>query len=321
MRIGTMIGSDRDRPARDRAANLIADARAAEEHGFTSMWVPQVPGYFDALTAATLMGQATSRIELGTAVVPVQTRHPLAMAQQVLSTQAACGGRFALGLGASHHWIVTEQFGLPYERPARLMRDYLQVLNAAFTGQGRVDVENDTYQVHSPLDVTDLAAIGAPPILLAALAPVMLGLAGGQGAGTILWMADERAIAEHVAPRLAKAAADAGRPAPRIVAGVPVALCAPGEVDAAREYAEQTLGHAELSPNYLRLLEHGDARGVGDVMAAGDEEAILDRLRRYRDAGVTDLGARVIPLGPDIATRAESRARTTEFLARLCPEL
>ncbi|OAA18929.1 F420-dependent oxidoreductase, MSMEG_4879 family [Frankia sp. EI5c] len=321
MRIGTMIGSDRDRPARDRVANFAADARTAEEHGFTSMWVPQVPGYFDALTAVTLMGQATSRIELGTAVVPLQSRHPVAMAQQVLSTQAACGGRFTLGLGPSHHWIVTEQLGLPYERPARLVRDYLQVLNAAFAGGGRVDVENENFRVHSPLDVTDLAAVGAPAVLLAALAPVMLGLAGGQAAGTILWMADERAIADHVVPRLTKAAAEAGRPAPRIIAGVPVALCAPGEVDAAREYAEQTLGHAELSPNYVRLLEHGDARGIGDVMAAGDETAILDRLRRYREAGVTDLGARVIPLGPDVATRAESRRRTTEFLAQLCPEL
>ncbi|KPM53939.1 luciferase [Frankia sp. R43] len=321
MRIGTMIGSDRDRPARDRAANLAADARQAEELGFTSMWVPQVPGYFDALTAVTLMGQATSRIELGTAVVPIQTRHPVAMAQQVLSTQAACGGRFTLGLGPSHHWIVTEQLGLPYERPARLVRDYLEVLNAAFAGAGRVDVENDSYQVHSPLDVLDPAATAPPSILLAALAPVMLGLAGGQASGTILWMADERAIADHVAPRLAKAAEAAGRPTPRIVAGVPVALCAPGEVDAAREHAEQTLGHAELSPNYLRLLEQGDARGIGDVMAAGDEAAILDRLRRYRDAGVTDLGARVIPLGADLAARVESRRRTTEFLATLCPTL
>ncbi|ONH61994.1 LLM class F420-dependent oxidoreductase [Frankia sp. CcI49] len=321
MRIGTMIGSDRDRPARDRAANLAADARQAEELGFTSMWVPQVPGYFDALTAVTLMGQATSRIELGTAVVPIQTRHPVAMAQQVLSTQAACGGRFTLGLGPSHHWIVTEQLGLPYERPARLVRDYLEVLNAAFAGAGRVDVENDSYRVHSPLDVLDPAATAPPSILLAALAPVMLGLAGGQASGTILWMADERAIADHVAPRLAKAAEAAGRPTPRIVAGVPVALCAPGEVDAAREHAEQTLGHAELSPNYLRLLEQGDARGIGDVMAAGDEAAILDRLRRYRDAGVTDLGARVIPLGADLAARVESRRRTTEFLATLCPTL
>ncbi|MEX5707879.1 TIGR03564 family F420-dependent LLM class oxidoreductase [Parafrankia sp. FMc6] len=318
MRIGLMIGSDRDRAARERVAGFVADARAAESLGFTSMWIPQVPGAFDALTVVALMGQATERIELGTAVVPLQTRHPVATAQQALSTQAICGGRLALGVGPSHHWIVEEQFGLRYERPAHLTRDYLEVLNAAFAGQNRIDVENDTYRVHSPLDVTD----GAPPaILLAALGPVMLGIAGANATGTVLWMADERAVGDHVVPRITKAAVDAGRPAPRVVAGVPVALCPNSEVDAARELAEQTLGHAETSPNYLRLLERGDARGVGDVMAAGDEAVILDRLRAYRDAGVTDFVARPIPLGTDPAARAASRRRTTEFLATLTPEL
>src|SRR5262249_3165898 len=157
-----------------------------------------------------LMGGATSRVELGTAVMPVQTRHPIAMAQQALSTQAVCEGRFTLGLGPSHHWIVTDMLGLPYERPARLVRNYVEVLNAAFSGPGRVDVENDDYRIHNDLDVTD---VGPTPILVAALAPVMLRIAGELASGTILWMADERAIGGHVVPRVTKAAADAGRPA------------------------------------------------------------------------------------------------------------
>src|SRR5258705_1744074 len=118
--------------------------------------------------------------------------------------------------------------GLRYERPAHQMRNYLEVLNAAFAGPGPVDVETEAYRVHNPLDVTDLAT----PILLAALAPVMLRIAGERTSGTILWMADERAIAEHVVPRITKAAAGAGRPAPRIVAGVPVCLCPKDEWDA-----------------------------------------------------------------------------------------
>src|SRR6185369_6197600 len=105
----------------------------------------QIPGYLDAMTAIALLGNATDRIELGTAVVPIQTRHPIAMAQQALTTQVACGGRFALGLGPSHHWIVTDQLGLSYDRPAHLVRKYLDVLVAAFTGPGPVDVENDTF--------------------------------------------------------------------------------------------------------------------------------------------------------------------------------
>jgi F420-dependent oxidoreductase-like protein len=316
MRVGLMIGPEKGRYAQ-KAARLVADAEAAERAGFTSIWVPQLPGDFDALTAIALMGRATDRVELGTAVLPIQTRHPVAMAQQALSNQAVCEGRFTLGLGPSHHWIVEDMLGLSYEKPARQVRDYLEVLNAAFAGPGPVDVENDSYRVHNPLDVTDIPT----PVLLAALAPVMLRIAGEQASGTILWMADERAIGEHVLPRITKAAAEVGRPSPRIVAGVPVALCHDDEVADARAWANQVLGHAEYSPNYQRLLEHGDAADVGDVLAAGDETAVVDRLRSFRDAGVTDLAVRVLPLGRDRDARIESRERVMALLASLCPEL
>jgi F420-dependent oxidoreductase-like protein len=316
VRIGLMIGPEKGR-YRDKVAQLVAAAEAAERAGFASIWVPQIPNDFDALTAVAVMGRATTRIEIGTAVLPIQSRHPVAMAQQALSTQAVCGGRLTLGLGASHHWIVADMFGLPYERPAHQMRNYLEVLNAAFAGPGPVDVENDGYRVHNPLDITDIPT----PILLAALAPVMLRLAGEQTSGTILWMADERAIAEHVVPRIAKAAAGAGRAAPRIVAGVPVCLCSKDEVDGARAWANQLLGHAEFSPNYQRLLDQGDATDVGDILAAGDETAIVGRLRSFKDVGVTDLSVRTLPLGRDRAARIESKHRTEAFLASLCPEL
>jgi F420-dependent oxidoreductase-like protein len=318
MRVGLMIGSDRDRERGDRLAGIVEDARNAEDQGYTSYWVPQIPGYFDAMTAIALAGEATSRIELGTAVMPVQTRHPVAMAQQALTTQAACGGRFTLGLGASHHWIVDDQLGLRYDRPAHLVRDYLEVINACMAASGRVDVQNETFEVHSPMDVIDGAASG---VVIAALGPVMLRIAAELASGTILWMADERAVGDHVVPHITKSADAAGRPAPRIIACVPVALCPNEDVDAARQRASDMLGHAELSPNYLRLLEHGDADDVGDVMAAGDEAAIETRLKRFRDAGVTDLAARVVPLGKDAQSRAESRRRTQEFVSSLCPEI
>jgi F420-dependent oxidoreductase-like protein len=318
MRIGLMLGSDKERPRARRLDGLLEDARFADGAGLTSIWVPQVPGYLDAMTAIAVVGAATRRIELGTSVVPIQTRHPIAMAQQALTTQLACGGRFALGLGPSHHWIVQDQFGLVYERPAQQVRDYLQVLDAAFRAPGPVDVENGTYRVHSPFDVADPIPM---PVLIAALGPVMLQIAAEHTAGTILWMADERAIGDYVVPRIRKAAAAAGRPAPRIVAGVPVTLCRNDEVKAAQDYASEVLGHAHFSPNYVRILERGDARDVGDTMAAGDGEAIAKRLRRYRDAGVTDLAARVVPLGADPVARLASKRATLEFLATLGPEL
>jgi len=318
MRVGLMVGSDKERSRADRLAGLIEDGTRAESAGFASFWMPQVPGYLDAMTAIALLGQATDRIELATAVVPIQTRHPLIMAQQALTTQVACGGWFTLGIGPSHHWIVNGQLGLPYDRPAHLVGDYLDVLEASFAGAGSVDVENESYRVHGTVDVTDAFQM---PVLLAALGPTMLRLAGERTRGTILWMADERAIRDHVVPRITAAASSAGRSAPRIVAGVPVALCSNRDAENARAYASEVLGHADFSPNYVRLLEHGDAEDVGDTMAAGDESAILARLRRYQEAGVTDLAARIVPLGHDATTRTQSRLRTLEFLASICPAL
>jgi F420-dependent oxidoreductase-like protein len=242
MRIGLMIGPEKGR-YRQKVAQLVADAKAAERGGFASIWIPQIPGDFDALTAITLMGGATARIELGTAVLPIQTRHPIAMAQEALSVQEVCEGRFTLGLGTSHHWVIEGMLGLSYARPAQQMRSYLEVLNAALRGPGEIDVENGEYRVHSPMDVTDR---GSNPVLLAALGPVMLRLAGEHASGTILWMADERAIAEHVVPRITKAAAAAGRPAPRVIAGVPVVLCANQDVEEARARANLSALRSEL---------------------------------------------------------------------------
>src|SRR5215472_11563250 len=135
VRIGLMIGPDKGHYD-VKVARMTEAAATAEREGFASIWVPQIPSDFDALTAITLMAGATQTIELGTAVMPIQTRHPVAMAQQVLSTQAVCNGRLTLGLGPSHHWIVEDMLGLSYEKPAQQVRDYLEVLAVAFAGPG-----------------------------------------------------------------------------------------------------------------------------------------------------------------------------------------
>ena len=316
MRIGIMIGPE----SRDYGAKvdrLCEDARDADAAGFATAWIPQLPNDFDAMTAVALMGRETNRIELGTAVVPLQSRHPVALGQQALSVEAVCGGRFTLGIGPSHHWLVDGMLGLPYEHPARLVADYLDTFDAMFAGPGPVDVENERFRIHNPLAVTDLSV----PVLLAALGPVMLRLAGERTDGTVLWMADERAIAEHVVPKITKAAASAGRPAPRVAAGIPVGVCLPEEVDGARERANRILGHAEFSPNYQRLLEQGDATDVGDIAAVGSEAAVEERLRSFADAGATDLSVRVLPVGKGRDQLLESKRRTQEFLSTLAPEM
>ncbi|MDG2029102.1 MAG: LLM class F420-dependent oxidoreductase [Acidimicrobiales bacterium] len=317
MRIGLMVGPERRRHAQ-KVQRLIDDVIGAEAAGFSSVWIPQVPDDFDAMTAAAVTGARTSRIEIGTAVVVLQSRHPVALAQQALSTQAVCEGRFTLGVGPSHGWVIKEMLGLDYDRPAVLVRSYLDVLDAAGHGPGPVDVDNEHFSIHNPLDITDIAH---NPILIAALGPVMLRLAGERADGTLLWMADERTIGDHIAPRITTAAESAGRPAPRIVAGVPVCLCRDDEVDTARQRANRVLAEADISPNYQRLMDHGDARNVADILAAGSEAAVMARLRSFKDAGVTDLSVRVLPIGEGRNQLLESSRRTREFLSTITPAL
>ncbi len=312
-----MVGPEQGDTAR-KVDRMLKDVEWAEAAGLDTVWVPQIPTDFDALTAVALMGVRTSRIEIGTAVVPLQAQHPVHLVRQALSTHAALGGRLALGVGPSHHWIVQDMLGLPYEKPAKFTRDYLEVLGAMKNLPGSIDVENDTFRVHNPLDIAPVAPM---PVLVAALGPVMLKIAGERADGTVLWMADERAIGEHIAPRITKAAAEAGRPDPRIVAGVPVCLCAPSEVDIARERANRILAEAEISPNYQRLLEQGESKDIGDMAIVGDEDAILAGFRRYEEAGVTDLSMRLLPIGNTRDELVASKYRTRDVVSELVKEL
>ncbi|HEX4245475.1 MAG TPA: TIGR03564 family F420-dependent LLM class oxidoreductase [Acidimicrobiales bacterium] len=313
MRIGVMVGPERGRYG-TKVERMLADARWAEEAGLASLWVPQVPDDFDALTAATVIGVHTTRIEIGTAVVPVQPRHPVALAHQALSTQAVCEGRLTLGLGVSHHWIIDEMLGLPYERPLSTMRSYLDVLDLALARPGMVDVENEMFSVHNPMDITD---IGPTSVMIAALGPMMLRLAGERADGTILWLADERAIGSHVAPTINGAAESAGRRPPRIVAGVPICLCGDDEVDVAIDRANRVLSESEISPNYQKLLDHGEARSVGDILAAGSEASIEKRLQSFADAGATDVSLRVVPIGATREDKLASSWRTRDYIGSL----
>lgn len=316
MRIGLMVGPERNRYA-TKVERMLSDATWAEDHGLASVWIPQVPDEFDAMTAAALIAHATSRIEIGTAVVPLQSRHPVALLQQSLSTQLVAEGRFTLGLGPSHHWIIEDMLGIPYEQPAALTSDYLDTIEAAMAGPGPVDVDNERFTIHNPMHVTDHPRMG---IMLAALGPVMLRLAGSRTDGTILWLADEQAIESHIAPRITAAATDAGRPAPRIVAGVPICLCSPSDVDTAKARADRVLSEATISPNYQRLLDQGNATGVSDILAAGDEEMIRTRLASFASAGVTDISIRVLPIGDGRDELLESSRRTRDFVATLATE-
>jgi F420-dependent oxidoreductase-like protein len=290
---------------------VAATARDAEAAGFASGWVPHIPWSHDALTALAIAGAATSTIELGTGVVPTYSRHPLGMAQQALSTQAACGGRLALGIGPSHQSVIEGMYGLSYDKPARHTREYVEVLRSAFAGTGVCSYQGEVFHVQAMFKVPEAQPV---PILVAALAPLMLKLAGELTDGTLLWMADVRAVGEYVVPRITKAAADAGRPAPRVLGGLPIALADP---DAARERAAKVFAAYGNIPTYRRMLDRGDATDPADVVLAGDEAAIEQRLRAYADAGLTEVVCVPFGVGDGEAERAASTTRTTELLADL----
>jgi F420-dependent oxidoreductase-like protein len=294
------------------AVEVAATARWAEDAGFAGAWVPHLPWGLDALTAVAVAGAATSRIELGTAVVPTYPVHPMAMARTALSVNAAVGGRLALGLGPSHPSVIERMHGLAYDRPAAHTREYLTVLRQAFADTGSLEVDGEFFRFGS---IFRVPGAREPGLLLAALAPLMLRVAGEVADGTVLWFADDHAVREHVVPRITAAAAAAGRPAPRIVSAMPIAVCddeAVGRERAARAFAP----YGDI-PTYRRILDRGQSGGPGDVVFVGDERSLRDRLLRHAEAGVTEYLAAPFPVGDD---REGSLRRTRDFLAGLAVE-
>ena len=287
-------------------SSLVDEIAEREEQGFASYWTPQV-GTFDALTMLALAGRETSRIELGTAVVPSYPRHPSALAQQAATTNALCEGRLVLGVGPSHAPGI-EALGLAYDRPALHMREYVTVLKA-LAGEGRVDFQGDMYQVR-----TGFACPGATPfaVVVSALAPRMLKAAGEVADGTVTWMVGRNTIASHTAPRISAAAAAAGRATPRVIAGLPV--CVHDDKAQATARAVQIFqGYGQL-PNYRRQLDAEGLGQAGEIAVVGNEDEVTAELQAYFDAGATEVIASIYPAGDD---SRGSFARTTALLQSL----
>ena len=291
MRIGVMIGGRLD------LDGLVARTQELEAQGFDSVWMPNVFG-LDAMGAFTVIGRETDRIELGTAVVPTYPRHPVTMAQQALTVQAASGNRFALGIGLSHKFVIEDMWGMSFERPARHMRDYLEALLPLLRG-GEVNVENDSYRIHATYGV---AGAEAPQVLLAAMAPRMLALAGSVADGTSLWMTGPDTIESYIAPALREASERAGREqAPRIVAAFPIAVT--DDPDDARERVGKMLANYSPIPSYRAMLDREGAAGPEDVAILGDESVLDEALDRLEAMGVSDFSASVMPVDPDAEGR------------------
>ncbi|MCX2976921.1 TIGR03564 family F420-dependent LLM class oxidoreductase [Candidatus Marimicrobium litorale] len=282
MKFGIMTGSGFD-PAPGLSA-MMENAQRIEKLGFHSLWMATIYNY-DALTALAAIGTATREMELGTAVVATHPRHPMAMAQQALTAAAACNNRFTLGIGLSHRYVIEQEMGLSYDRPAHHMREYLNVL-LPLLQTGTVDYEGELYQTNASLDIPEA---NTPPVVIAALGPAMLKLAGNRTAGTTLWLTGVKTIAEHTVPTIIQAAADAGRKPPRVIAGVPVVLAS--DPDSARAMVDRQLGPYKNIPSYRAMLDREGASGPGDVALVGNESELRQQLQTLRKIGVTDLNA------------------------------
>jgi F420-dependent oxidoreductase-like protein len=293
MRIGAMVGVARGRAGLD---DLVGQARALEARGFATAWIPHVFG-LDAVTAAAVVGRETGRIEVGTAVVPTHPRHPTALAQQALTAGVACGGRFTLGIGLSHPVVIERLLGLSYRRRASHMREYLAVLGPLLAGE-RASFEGEEYRVALGLEVPDAPPVG---VLVAALGDRMLRIAGERAAGTILWMTGPRTIEHHIAPKIRAAAREAGRPEPRIVAGLQIVLTA--DPDAARERLSRTMAIYREMPSYRAMLDKEGGADPVDLALVGDEKTLDAGLDRLRDLGVSDLEAVVVPVDEGAESR------------------
>jgi len=287
---------------------MVQQAQQAEADGFTSLWYASaVAG--DPLVAMAIAGRATSTIELGTSVLQTYTAHPVLQANRAASVVAAMARPgFTLGIGPSHKPAIEDAYGLSYGHPGRHSEEYVRVLTALLRGE-TVDFEGEDLRVHAAAQV---AESGPPPVLLAALAPRMLRVAAELTAGTILWMGNEKAIEVHVAPRIRAAAEAAGRPEPRIVAGLPIAVH--DDAAEARATAAQVFAGYGTLPNYRRLLDIGGAESPADAAIVGDEAAVTARIEALFDAGATDFWAAPFPVGDD---RAASRNRTRALLQEL----
>jgi 5,10-methylenetetrahydromethanopterin reductase len=304
MKIGVGIGDIGGAPA--DVDGMIAQAKRAEADGFASGWFANIFG-FDAIMIAALCARETTRLELGTAVVPTFPRHPVAMAQQALTAQAIARGRFTLGIGLSHQVVIETMLGMSFAKPYSHMKEYLAVL-APLMRSGSAMHQGEEYRVAASLNVPISQSC---PILVAALAPKMLALTGAEADGTITWMTGPKTIREHTVPRISEAASKAGRPAPRIVVGLPVAITK--DPAGARRAAAQQFAIYGTLPSYRAMLDREGAEGPADVVIAGDESTVGAELTRLEEAGATDFLWAPCPVEGD----AEAVARTRAFLSKL----
>lgn len=286
-------------------SRVIDDARAVAADGFASYWLAEHPtGGFDALTVLTAVGISVPELELGTAIVPTYPRHPMVLAGQVATAADTIGARLTLGIGLSHAVMMAE-LGIGFEKPIRHLREYLSILMPLLR-DGHVAYQGETLQCKATMFRKPSAAI---PVVVAALGPQALGVAGRLADGTTLAWVGPRTVREHIAPRIQAAADSAGRLPPRIVATLPV--CVTGDEAAVRARIGESLAMYGRLPSYRAMFEREGVAGPAELAIVGSPAQVTDRIDAMREAGVTDFAA------SEFALNADDRSATRALLKSL----
>jgi len=258
----------------------------------------------DTLTTLAVVGREVPRIELGTAVVPTYPRHPMMLAQQCLTVNAAASGRLCLGIGLSHKIVIENMMGMSFDKPVRHMREYLTIL-AQIAQTSKVSFSGEVYSAHA-----DVAVAGSQPfsVVVAALGEQMLRVTGALADGTLTWCTGPATLSSHTIPTLNRAADEAGKPTPRVIAALPV--CVTKDRDAALARASQTFAIYGQLPSYRAMLDLEGAAGPADIAIVGSAAEVCERVNALRDIGVTDFGAVEFGGNPDevAATRAAMKS-------------
>jgi 5,10-methylenetetrahydromethanopterin reductase len=283
----------------------VEQCAAVAEEGFATVWSPQIFG-METLVAIAVAGREVPGINFGTAVVPTYPRHPMTMAQMALATSDATKGRLILGVGLSHQVVIEGMYGMSFDKPAVHMKEYLSILGPLLTDR-KVSVTSPTGGLSFRGSVSAPGAENVP-LLIAALAPAMLKLAGTMADGTITWMTGPRTISDHIMPVMHAAAAAAGRPTPQTMVGLPV--CVTSDVEGAHARANKEFAIYGQLPSYRAVLDREGAAGPADIAAIGDERTVAAALKRVADTGTTELVANVFGT-------TEEQARTRELLGSL----
>ncbi len=308
--------------------NMASDTRSTidyirhiEDLSIQAVWMTTGPGHagpsinMDALTVLAAAALRTDRILLGTSIVPILPRHPIVVAQQTQVIHELSGGRFRLGVGTGHKQTMNTAIGDPFQSPLEHLREYLRILKALFK-DGKVDFEGRFYQAHvgtpSPIDV---------PVMASALGPRSFQLCGAESDGAISWLCSWKYLRDVALPRMEKGAEEAGRPVPPLLAHVPVLADASiNQVrQAMREHVATNPRNAEFA-NMFRAagfpeVDEGkwsDAM-IDAVAIYGDEDRVIDGLRRLVSIGTSEIVASPIPIGKDTKGSID---RTINVLAK-----